>query len=269
MVKLVYTNGMEQRAGWDHDGAVRQSARVPRYIRLAESLVARIEAGELAPRDRLPPERELAEQWGVTRPTVRQALQVLKMRGLVTQRQGDGTYIGVPKIERAAGRLSRFTRDMRDLGYAPAARIILFERQQADAISAEQLGLSLGSSVYYCHRLRLIGVEPVVLERFTAPAARFPDLEQHDLVNRSIYEIMATEYSVVIARARQSLEPVVATPYEADLLGVAPGAPLMLEQRLTADRDGRPVEYGSDLYRGDRFRFVTETALVDEEPNRG
>lgn len=241
------------------------SVRVPRYVRLAESLIARIEAGDLAPGDRLPTERALTDQWGVTRPTVRQALQVLKMRGLLTQRQGDGTYVAAPKIERAAGRLSRFTHDMRGLGYAPAARIILFERQQADATSAEQLRLTRGAPVYYCHRLRLIGAEPVLLERFTTPATRFPGLERHDLANRSIYEIMETEYGVAIAHARQSLEPVVATPYEAELLGIAPGAPLMLEQRLTADRAGRPVEYGTDLYRGDRFRFVTETALVDGE----
>lgn len=238
---------------------------VPRYVQIAESMIGRIEAGDLAPGDRLPPERELSRQLGVNRMTLRQGLQVLKMRGLLTQRQGDGTYIAAPKIERAAGRLWPFTTSIRNLGYAPKARIILFERRQADATTAEQLRLSVGAPVYYSHRLRLIGAEPVVLEQFALPAARFPALERHDLTNRSIYAIMAAEYGVVIAHARQSLEPVVATPYEAALLEVAPGAPLMLEQRVTFDQQGRPAEYGKDLYRGDRFRFVTETALIGDE----
>jgi len=68
---------------------------------------------------------------------------------------------------------------------------------------------------------------------------------------------------IIVGRARQSLEPVVATEYEAELLGVQPGAPLMLERRLGLDQDDQPVEYGRDLYRGDRFRFVTEIAPLE------
>lgn len=236
---------------------------VPRYVQIVESLIGRIEAGELAPGDRLPSERELSSRLGVNRMTLRQALQVLKMRGLIVQRQGDGTYVAAPKIDRAAGRLWPFSTNMRDRGYAPRAHLILFERRPADAASADRLGLPARAPLYYSHRLRLIGEEPVVLEQFALPAERFPDLDRHDLARRSIYEIMETEYGVTIAHARQSLEPVVATPYESELLGVPPGAPLMLEQRVTFDRHAMPVEYGKDLYRGDRFRFVTEVAPID------
>ncbi|MCK4316315.1 MAG: GntR family transcriptional regulator, partial [Anaerolineae bacterium] len=76
-------------------------------------------------------------------------------------------------------------------------------------------------------------------------------------------EIIETEYGVSIVRARQSLEPVTATEYEAELLGIEPGAPLMLERRVSFDRDNQPVERGRDLYRGDRFRFVTEMAPLE------
>jgi GntR family transcriptional regulator len=75
---------------------------------------------------------------------------------------------------------------------------------------------------------------------------------------------METEYGVSVSRARQSLEPVVATAYEAKLLRVRPGAPLMLERRLTVDQEGQPVELAKDLYRGDRFRFVTEIAPLEQ-----
>jgi len=241
---------------------------VPRYVAIAEHLVRQIEAGELAPGDRLPPERDLSREHGVNRMTLRQALQVLKGRGLITQRQGAGTFVATPKIERAAGRLWPFSTGVRELGLAPGARIILFERRQADRRTAERLGLLPNAQIYYSHRLRLAGGDPVVLEQFALPADRFPGIDGHDLACRSIYEIMRAEYGVVLAYARQSLEPVVASAYEAGLLDVPPGAPLMLEQRVTFDERERAVEYSNDLYRGDRFRFVTELApMVDASGN--
>jgi GntR family transcriptional regulator len=78
-----------------------------------------------------------------------------------------------------------------------------------------------------------------------------------------VYEILETEYGVAIRRARQTLEPVVAGDFEAGLLGIRPGAPLMLERRTGFDARGEPVEHGRDLYRGDRFRFVTEMAPLE------
>jgi GntR family transcriptional regulator len=100
----------------------------------------------------------------------------------------------------------------------------------------------------------------VLFETFAMPVDRFRDLESHDLKGRSIYEIAETEYGIVASQAQQSLEPVVANDYEAGLLGIEPGAPLMLERRLAFDQFGWPIEYGKDLYRGDRFRFITEVA---------
>ena len=238
---------------------------VPRYIQIAETLSARIDAGALAPGDRLPAERALSQQFGVNRMTLRQALQILEGQGRLIRRQGDGTYVAVPKIERTAGLLFPFSKAMRQRGYQPGARVVLFEQRLAEPAIAGQLGLASGAAVYYCHRLRLISAEPVMLEQFVLPAARFPGFVQYDLAIRSVYEVMEVEYGVLITRARQSLEPVLASPYEAELLTVPVGAPLMLERRLTFDQHGQPVEYSKDLYRGDRFRFVTEVAPVDRQ----
>ncbi len=102
-----------------------------------------------------------------------------------------------------------------------------------------------------------------MLERFLIAVQRFPDLEKHDLEHRSMYEVMETEYGVTVEQARQSLEPVVAAKSEARLLGIKTNAPLMLERRVSFDPNQHPVEYGSDLYRGDRFRFVTEMASLE------
>lgn len=246
-----------------HQALDRFTTAIPLYVQIAESLLNQIESGALVPGDRLPPERELSEKLRVNRMTVRRALHMLAGQGLLVRRQGNGTYVAEPKIERQAGQLFPFTKEMQRSGYKPGARVVTFEKRLAETSTAGQLSLPVSAPVYYVHRLRLINQEPVMLEEFTVPAYRFPDFERFDLSARSLYEIIETEYSISISRARQSLEPVLATEYEGKLLEIETGAPLMLERRLAFDQDGRPVEYSKDLYRGDRFRFVTEMASLE------
>lgn len=241
----------------------RLRASAPLYLQIAESLLDRIESGELAPGDRLPAERELSELLGVNRMTLRQALEKLEFQGLITRRQGDGTFIAEPKIERQAAELVPFTREMKRRGLKPGARVITFERRPAETAVAKELGLGVSSSVYSIRRLRFINREPVMLENFAMSVRRFPMLERFDLSKRSVYEILEQEYGVKVVRARQSLEPTVATEFEAKQLAVEKGAPLMLERRLAFDNTGEPIEHGRDLYRGDRFRFVTEMAPLE------
>ncbi|NJN18462.1 MAG: GntR family transcriptional regulator [Oscillochloris sp.] len=236
---------------------------LPVYMQIAEALLAQIEAGALPPGSRLPPERELSKQFGVNRLTLRQALDVLDKQGMLLRRQGDGTYVAQPRIERAAGRLFPFSFAMQRRGYLPSARIIVFERLNAEAAVARQLEIAVAAPVYFSRRLRLINHEPVMLETFYVPAERFPHLERHDLAQNSLYATMKESYGVQIDQARQSLEPVIASAYEAELLGIGAGAPLMLERRITYDTTGAAVEWSKDLYRGDRFRFITELAPLE------
>lgn len=240
-----------------------QKSGLPFYVQIAESLTERIESGKLKPGERLPPERELSQALGVNRMTLRQALNSLELQGLIVRRQGDGTYVAGTKIERQAGKLVPFTKGMQKRGYQPGARVLAFEQRPAEASAAKELGLRAAEAVYDIHRLRLINQEPVMLESFFLSVARFPNLGRFDLAKRSVYEVLETEYGVSISRARQSLEPTVAAEYEAELLKIKIGAPLMLETRLAFDQNDRPVEYGRDLYRGDRFKFVTEIAPIE------
>ena len=236
---------------------------IPLYIKLAEGLVSQIESGELSPGDRLPPERDLSEQLGVNRMTLRRALRVLESQGLVVRKHGVGTFISEPKIDRQMDVVFRFTRGMQRRGFTPGAKMISFECVAVDASVSRDLDVPAASQAYKILRLRSINQEPVMLESYIIPAGRFPEMDACDLESRSIYEVMDTEYGVSIARARQSFEPVVASPFEAELLQVWVGAPLMLEKRTSYDHEGRPVEYGRDRYRGDRFRFVTDAAPFD------
>jgi GntR family transcriptional regulator len=242
----------------------RLKKSVPLYVQIAEGLIAQIESGELVPGDRLPSERELSESLSVQRETVRQALSMMQDHGLVYRRHGSGTYISEPKIERDAGRLFPFTRAMQRKGYKTGTRVIQFEKSLCNPAAARELNLESSPFVYFIQRLRLVNEEPVVLENTFIPAEIFPEMDQFDLSARSLYEVMETEYGSQVAQARQSLESVAATEFEAGLLGLAKGAPLMLERRLTFDQLGRRVEFSKDLFRGDRFRFTTERTPAEK-----
>ncbi len=237
---------------------------LPLYLQIAEGLMEQIEAGELPPGDRLPSERNLSKRLGVNRMTLRRALQRLEIQGLLVRRQGDGTYVAEPKIERQAGELVSFSRGMRRRGYLPGARVLRFEKKPAGSTVGRMLDVADNSHVFHFLRLRYLGEEPVMLEKFWVSSERFPDLESHDLVGRFFYDIIESEYGMQVTRARQSLEAVVATDYEARMLEILVGAPLMLERRLSFNEKGVPIEYGKDLYRGDRFRFITELAPMEQ-----
>ena len=230
---------------------------VPRYIQIADSLLDQIESGELAPGTRLPPERTLSELFDVNRLTLRRALGRLEAQGVIIRRHGKGNYVAEPKIERQTEQLVSFTSGMQRRGLAPGAKVINIEQRPVEAAIAKQLKVPVLTPVYYVLRLRMINQEPVMLEQLWVPVGCFPRLESHDLNDRSVYEIMESEYGVSMTSAQRSLEPVVASEFEAELLGIETGAPLMMERRLGFDQNADCVEFSKDLYRGDRFRFVT------------
>jgi GntR family transcriptional regulator len=229
---------------------------VPQYIQIADSLLDQIESGELAPGSRLPSERTLSELFDVNRLTLRRALSRLEANGLIIRKHGKGNYIAEPKIERQTRQLISFTNGIKRRGLAPGAKVINIEERPVEATIARQLKIPVLTQVIYILRLRMINKEPVMLEQFWVPANCFPGLENQDLGNRSVYEIMENEYGIKMTKAQRSLEPVIATKFEAEILGIDAGAPLMMERRLGFDQNSNCVEFSKDLYRGDRFRFI-------------
>lgn len=243
----------------------RLKSSVPIYIQIAENLMAKIENGEYKRGDKLPTERQLSEQLAVQRGTVRKALSVLEDRGLIERFQGRGTFVAEAKIERKAVQLSAFTKIMTARGYEVAAKIVSSRKIPADERISKKLGVPPNTLVYCIHRLRFLDRKPVMLEKFRTPVQIFPGLMDFDLEERSLFEVMETEYNREVTEATQSLEAVTASEFEAKCLKVNPGAALMMEERVTKDQNGDIVEFSHDLYRGDRFSFVVETARFDVE----
>ena len=243
---------------------LRRRAEPAAYVQIEEELAERIRTGMLRPGDRIPPERELAEQMQVSRMTVRQALGRLADRGLLVRERGRGTFVSEPKLIQSLSRLNGFYDQMISQGILPSSRLLSGQEVLASAAVAQVLDLRIGEPLYKVVRLRLGGGVPLALETSFFPARLVPGLLDYDLERHSIYRLME-HYDARPVRATQSLEPVPARDQEAEALEVLPGSPLMLVERIAWDTQDRPVEYAKDIYRGDRSRFVAELRLERNE----
>ena len=247
-------------AGWAPFPISRRPA-IAAYRQIEEEIAARIESGVIAPGEQIPPEREFCEQLGVSRMTVRQALGRLEQRGHVVRQQGRGTFAAQPKLRQDATILRGFFAEMVGQGMVPSSRLLSAEERVAPVSLAQALELRLGETVYTVVRVRYANAVPVVVERSSFPARIVPGLLDMELERSSVYRILEESFDARPVRATQSMEAIPAESWEADLLDVPPGSPLMLVLRTAWDEQGRAVEHARDVYRADRSRFVTELRL--------
>jgi GntR family transcriptional regulator len=218
--------------------------RNPLYYRIQRDLSDAIGAGEYPPGARLPSEAALAERYGVTRMTVRQAVDGLIGGGLVTRRQGSGTYVLHPRrAQRELNRLTSFTEDMRAQGLRATAQEVDRSEVEPPAAVRQQLELQEGAHVVMLERLRCLDDEPVVLHRVWLPLWLAPELARRSIDGASLYATLEREMGVQLSTARQRITAVAASEREAELLKVARGAPLLFTERLTRDDNNRPVEF--------------------------
>ncbi|GGT98744.1 GntR family transcriptional regulator [Actinomadura citrea] len=203
--------------------------------------------------DALPSERRLAEELGVSRPTLRQAIDGLVAEGLLDRRHGSGTYLAEPRIA-VSLTMTSFTEDMIRRGMKPGGRVLSFRTETAGARIGRRLALSPVEEVFTIRRLRLADEAPMAIETLYLPRALMPDLRRSDLEGRSFYDLLRGN-GVVIASGTETIEPTVTTAEEAAELGVPVHMPAFLFERITRDAGGRPLEYVRSLYRGDRYRL--------------
>lgn len=232
----------------------------PLYQRLMELLQEEIDAGRLKPGDQVPSERELADQYSMSRMTVRHALTELVNEGILYRQQGKGTFVALPKIRQKLGGLTSFTEDMVSRGLRPGAHVLSVQVVPAPYRVRHALGLpddAAAAEVLRVERLRLADGEPMALEVTHLPLTRIHGLSGENLDNVSLYERLQ-QYGVVPNHATQTIEPAAADAALARVLKVREGALLLLLERTTYDQRGEAIEFVSSHYRGDRYRFMVE-----------
>jgi DNA-binding GntR family transcriptional regulator len=240
------------------DLALDRHSPVPLYFQLSQQLEAAIQSGELKPGDRIETEVNLAERFGLSRPTVRQAIQELVSKGMLVRRRGVGTQVVHSQLRRPVELTSLYD-DLASAKHHPQTAVLDLRLVRADEKVAESLNITSGTSVQYVERLRLAGGQPLAIMRNWLPADLAP-LDRAALENSGLYELLRRA-GVHMRVANQRIGARAATASEGKLLGVPARSPLLTMERTSFDEVGRAVEFASHNYRADSYSF--ETTLVE------
>jgi len=204
----------------------------------------------------IPSERQLSADLGVSRLTVRAALDALAREGYLVRRRGSGTYVQQPKISQQLT-MTSFSEDMRTRGMVPSSKTLSLTRQFAGARLGRFLNVSPGEEIVVVKRLRLADGVSMAIETLHIPASVVPGVQPRDLEG-SFYELLRARYGVEIATAMQTIEPTVTNEEESEALVVPLHSPAFLFERTSRDADERTLEFVHSIYRGDRYRIVSE-----------
>jgi GntR family transcriptional regulator len=207
--------------------------------------------------DAIPSERQLGVDLGVSRLTVRAALDDLVREGYLIRRRGAGTFVNEPKVAKGLT-ISSFSDDMRERGMKPGSRTIDLSVVAAGARLGRILHVSPSEPVIAVKRLRLADGEPMASELLHVRQSLVPGLTGRDLEENSFYDLLASRWQIEIVGGSQTVEPTVTNEEESAALGVPLHSPALLFERVTRAGSGDIVEFTSSTYRGDRYRLVSE-----------
>lgn len=235
-----------------------QDSPAPYYQQLYTILRKEIVDGRWTPGDMLPSEKELIDQFEVSRITVRQALEMLVNDGLIFRRRGLGTFVAVPKIEQGLNRIVSFTEDMRRRGLHPGTEILDARLEPAPPEIAEKLGIQSGDELVHIERLRLADAEPLSIEVSRLVHRYCPGVLAHDYAEVPLREQLATAYNLALVRAEQVIRAVAAPKEIAEKLLVPAASPLFYIERISYSPQDIPVEFLQLYYRGDRYTLYNE-----------
>ena len=222
----------------------------------------------LGPGGAIPSERRLCDQLGVSRPTVRAAVDDLVRDGLLIRRHGQGMFVAQPKIAQnlVGERPARLA--VAAVDGAWSSRTLSFEETGAGARVGKYLRLAPSARVLRINRLRFVDDEPMSVDTLYVPAHLVPGLTAADLEQHSFYDLLESRYGIDVATAVQTIEPTALNTDEAALLHVPEYDPALLFERVTEDGQGRVVEFAHAVYRRDRYRIVSQLTL-SKDPRRG
>lgn len=240
------------------DLVVNRSSPVPLYFQVAEQIESAIHDGHLRPGDRITNEVALADQLGLSRPTMRQAIQTLVDKGLLVRKRGVGTQVVNAPIRRTVELTSLYD-DLTRSGLRPTTQVLSLDLVDPDDHVTDVLNLRADEKVWRLRRLRTAKDEPLALMCNLVPET-VADLSRVDLTTTGLYEHFRSR-AINLRVAHQMIGARVIDAAEAKLLGGRRGDPVLTMQRTSYDDQGRAVEHGNHLYRPDRYAY--ETTLVE------
>lgn len=226
-----------------------------------DSAVARIVdaivSGRFSPGTRLPGERALADELGISRMTVRAGLQAVATKGLIQPSPQRGWYVVETTVSEPPAELQSFTEMAAALGLKPSARLIQRQVRTASLDEASQLKIAPSSPVIDLRRVRALNGRPVNVEDLLFAEGSFPWMADADLTDRSIYELLA-QHGHAMSHSRYTVHAENATAALAELLGLPDGGAVLVAVEVAQDTEGTVVLLGTSHYRGDAYRFTAD-----------
>ena len=239
--------------------SINKDSPTPLHIQLAALLRDQIEQKAIGPHERLPSERDLCEQYKISRITVRKALSTLAQEGRVYSTVGKGTYVTEPQFDEELQPLSSFTEDLERRGITSTSQVLSAEIIQADDNLAADLNILRGAEVVRLHRLRLANGQPIAIQTANLPHHLCRNLLQVDFSNRSLFEVLRSEFSLHLARTDTVIEAALATPEEARLLQLRRPAAVLISMQTTYRDNGEIVELTRSVFHAERYKLRTHS----------
>ncbi len=230
---------------------VRDTA-VPLYIQIAEDIKAKIERKELAENSRIPTELELSEAYGVSRITIRKALEILVEDEILVRRQRIGTFVSDKKVSRSLNRFMGFTQSCEMSGGRPGTKFLSAELVRAKPSDIKVLRLPEDDKVIRIRRLRYCNDVPVILEENHFPK-KFAYLLAEDL-NRSLHQILQ-EHGIILNNGEKTIGVCYATKEEAEHLKIKEHTALIMSKDVAYDITGEPVYNGKEIVNAERYEY--------------
>lgn len=233
----------------------RDMARVTLHEKISDDLRQRIALGEWRDGEVIPTEVELAKAYGVSRPTVRQAIQKLVAEGRLERRRRRGTVVRTPKIDQSFTlTLRNFDDTMIANNRVPRTKVLMLKRERANAEVRRVLSLSEGAVVFKLVRVRYADDVPNLINVSYIPADLAPTFDEYDYEERSMYAVLR-EIGCQVVSAKRHLEVAGANTTQAHILDVSEGDPIYIFKTIGTLGDGTPIEYSLAAYRGESNSF--------------
>lgn len=231
---------------------IDKKSPIPVYFQLKNIILEKIRTGEYPEDSLIPSERDLGEELGISRMTVRQALSQLASEGVLYREKGKGTFVSKSKIVQR--NISSFSETVRSKGLTPSTNILYFEKTADRADINEILSLQDNETLYNIKRLRLADERPIAIEEVFIPERYCPNLEKFDLKS-SLYKLLKEQYSIAINNMDLSIEAAKATKEERKLLGLKDSIPVLHISSISHNDAGMKLFYEKDVYRSDEYNY--------------
>ncbi|MGX7013205.1 GntR family transcriptional regulator [Vagococcus silagei] len=233
------------------------SSKLPVYLQIHDAIKNKIANGYWNVGDRLPSERELSEVFGVSRMTLRQAIQTLADEGILERKVGSGTYVARKKVKETMIGTTSFSKIVSAQGSVPSSKTMSYFVTKPSSSEMERLNIGKDEEIIKMERIRYADDIPICFEVASIPYHIIQDFDKHE-ITQSLYTVLDKNSNKRIGKSSQTISALIASEKIAEYLDIKKGDAVLRLRQVSYFTDGEPFEYVRSQYVGERFEFYLE-----------